>query len=150
MKQYRCPSCSALKWIPTAECPDCGGQHAPSLWQEEETQGAERPEHPSRLELMGDTGQPLTYHKAPYPHEFGKLLLTRTSSEGRYAGRAQFSLRWSGESVIISPCKDTPCDTLVNGTVLSGDVTLQQGDSIKLRGRTSGREAMPLIAIYCA
>ncbi len=148
MKQYRCPSCSSLHWVAASECPDCGNRHTSDEWQEEEVPMPPSPPNPRAVELMGDLGQSLIYRREPCPREFGKLLFSRISSEGRYAARYQFSLRWQGESLLISPCMDTTCDTLVNGEVLTRERPLQHGDTIKLRGRTSGREAMTLIAVF--
>ncbi len=150
MKQYRCPSCNSQQWAPSSECPDCGAETPPANWRTEDVAPPPMPGRPSYAKLLGDTGHPLTCRREPYAREYGRQLLTRASAEAHYAGRCQFILEWQGDRLLIRPGRDTPCDTLLNGTPLTTETALQQGDIIRLRGRRSGREAMMLIVIFYA
>ncbi len=150
MKQYCCPSCHSRQWVPSAECPDCGAATPPATWSVCEVPPPPHPAHAAYVQLLGDTGQPLTYRREPHAREFGRQLLTRASQAARYARRCQFLLERQGERLIIRPGRDTPCDTIVNGNVLTSETPLNQGDIIRLRGRASGREAMMLVTIFYA
>ncbi len=77
--------------------------------------------------------------------EIGSQQLGEASSETQYANKRQFRLeRAPGDGWFISPCPGTAALTLHNEAELTERTRLQDGDSICLMGRSSGKKAMRL------
>jgi hypothetical protein len=81
--------------------------------------------------------------------DLGRASLAPTSAEARYAERDQFHVSAREGVWYIAPCPGQPRNlTAVNGTPLTAELPLAEGDTICLMGKTSGRTAMPLIVSF--
>ncbi len=57
--------------------------------------------------------------------------------DARFMDDKQFTLRRSDESWIISPNLAAKNKTFVNGAAITGDMALNEGDEISLKGKAS-------------
>lgn len=81
--------------------------------------------------------------------DLGRASLAPTSAEARYAERDQFHVSAREGVWYIAPCPGQPRNlTAVNGTPLTAELPLAEGDTICLMGKTSGRTAMPLTVSF--
>lgn len=77
----------------------------------------------------------------------GRTLLDRCSSEWTFASEPQFELVSRAPDWFLKPLPSAKNATAVNGTILSGEKRLSNGDTICLIGK-SGRRAMELSVIF--
>lgn len=144
---YRCPLCGSLMPLPMRECRCCGCVDAAEAWEEVEQRVAP-PDSPSLLLLSGDLPQQVRVRRGMTVLRVGRPVLMKVSSEGRYADYVQFEFEWRGNACFVVGSREAPNETLLNGSLLSGEAELHHGDRLCLRGRASGRLAMVLVVEY--
>jgi hypothetical protein len=76
--------------------------------------------------------------------EIGRHLLRQASSESAYADVHQFTVEPRDGRWWIEPIEKTHSATTLNDLVLNRATKLNEGDTIGLCGRISGKKAMPI------
>lgn len=97
------------------------------------------------LKLTGEAGAV----SVRFAMDLGRASLAAASAEARYAERDQFHVFPREGGWYISPCAGEPRNyTAVNGTPLTAEQKLAEGDTICLMGKSSGRTAMSLTVSF--
>jgi serine/threonine protein kinase len=122
---------------PKADPVDAGMPSLLSLGLKEPQLRAER----STLVLAGPAGGVIRLNVKT---EIGRHLLRQASPEADYADVHQFTVEPRDGSWWIEPIEKTHSATTLNGVVLNSATKLNEGDTIGLCGRISGKKAMPV------
>ncbi len=70
--------------------------------------------------------------------DFGRIHAGRIcGEEARFVDEKQFTLRKGSESWVITPNLAVQNETFVNGTAITGDTALNEGDEISLKGKAA-------------
>lgn len=132
-----------------AVCPDCGLSFPATEWKEDEAPLPEKPASVTQIKLFGDSGE-LTLHKFFRPMEVGAPMFASATSRHKCMGREQCILQWKGESCYVSPIEGTKNATAINGTPISGETEICQGDLLQVCGRSSGVVGASFLVLYYA
>lgn len=102
---------------------------------------SERPSGKHRLLILSG---PLGSVRLNIRTSLGRHLLGQVSRDANHADLHQFSVEPRGGEWWIIPKVEAHAHTAVNNAVLEASTTLKGGDTISLRGRTSGKSAMEI------
>lgn len=99
------------------------------------------PPKATTLVLTGDLGN----REFRLSMDAGSTILGDVTSQARFCEKMQFHLEKRGDEWYISPAKAVTRNlTAVNGTPITQEVKLTEGDTVCLIGKTSGKTAMNL------
>ena len=96
---------------------------------------------PSTLVLKGDSGS----MEFKLSMDLGALTLANISSQSKFCEKSQFRIERKEQDWFVQPISSTTRNlTGVNGSPITGETKLAEGDYICLVGKTSGKTAMKL------
>ena len=144
---------STIPQPPPPESPPqrTGGVPEPEPEPEPKPETTSEPELPpappkaTTLVLTGDLGS----REFRLSMDAGSTILGDVTSQARFCEKMQFHLEKRGDEWYISPAKAVTRNlTAVNGTPITQEVKLTEGDTVCLIGKASGKTAMNLAVSF--